>query len=231
MNITIKIEAVELVEALNNLADAIASRGTAEEVKPKTSRKKKEPAAEKPQPVEQPQPQPEPIPEPIPVEQPEPIQPPTIQTPIQPQSATCGTCETFTPDNTLQSVGHCENPAGQNVNGWTPTDANCNAYTPQPVQQPTVVPTAPSVQQPIQQPVQTPVQQQPQVTPPSVVPTTPTTYKLSDIQLAAQQLMDAGKQQELRNLLNSFGVQALVKLPPEQYANFATQLRAMGARI
>ena len=235
MEIKIKIEAVELVEALNKLAEAIAGQSTqVEEVKPKTSRKKKEPAAEKPQPVEQPQPQPEPIPEPIPVEQPEPIQPPTIQTPIQPQPATCGTCETFTSDTALHSVGKCGNPAGQNVNGWTPTDnTSCNAYTPPPVQQ-TIIPTTP--QPPVQEttpqsiiPTKPPAQ--PQTAPPSPLPTQTPTYKLSDIQLAAQQLMDAGKQQELRNLLTSFGVQALVKLPPEQYANFAAQLRAMGARI
>jgi hypothetical protein len=185
------------------------SKNETDEVKTKSSRKKKE-SAEKVHTAEtQPESQ-------MPIQQqaiqhsePEP----------QPQPATCGTCETFTSDTALHSVGKCDNPAGQNVNGWTPTDnTSCNAYTPPPVQ--TIIPTTPQ-----------PVQQQPQAAPPPVVPTTPTTYKLSDIQLAAQQLMDAGKQQELRNLLTSFGVQALVKLPPEQYANFATQLRAMGARI
>ena len=106
-----------------------------------------------------------------------------------------------------------------------PQPQTCNDFTPQPVQQ-TIIPTDPPVQQ---QPVQ-----QLQITPqpaPTVIPTQAPTYKLSDIQLAAQQLMDAGKQQELRQLLTSFGVQALVKLSPEQYAGFAAQLRVMGARI
>ncbi|MPN41310.1 hypothetical protein SDC9_188853 [bioreactor metagenome] len=54
---------------------------------------------------------------------------------------------------------------------------------------------------------------------------------MEQLAVAATQLVDAGRRQELVNLLTSFGVQALTTLPKEQYGNFATQLRAMGAKI
>ena len=48
---------------------------------------------------------------------------------------------------------------------------------------------------------------------------------------AASQLMDAGKQNELVQLLGQFGVQALTALPQEQYGTFATKLRELGANL
>lgn len=92
---------------------------------------------------------------------------------------------------------------------------------------------APVQQQPMQpqQPLQ-PVQMQPQQTlPATAVPTTAPTYSVEQLAVAATQLMDAGRKNELVALLGSFGVQALTMLPKEQYGNFATQLRAMGAKI
>lgn len=90
-------------------------------------------------------------------------------------------------------------------------------------------------------PVQGQVQQQPvmvQVEPiqqsmqaPTAVPTQLQTYTMEQLAVAATQLVDAGRRTELVNLLTSFGVQALTALPKEQYGNFATQLRAMGAKI
>lgn len=225
MKCIIELNSSELIKVINNgilleLAEATSKADEAakvageiinqEQTKEETKTKNKK---KKAQTAEPPEPQPEPNPDP------------------QPQPQTCGTCETFTPDTVLESVGKCDNPAGQNINGWVPVDnTNCNAHIPPPVQQ-TIIPTAPPVQQTIIPTTPTTPVQQPIQPPPPVVPTQAPSYKLSDIQLAAQQLMDAGKQQELRNLLTSFGVQALVKLPPEQYANFAAQLRAMGARI
>lgn len=210
INNGILLELAEATSKTDNTAKNVAeiinqeqqSKNETEEVKTKSSRKKNE-SAEKVHTVET---------------QPE------SQMPIQQQAI-----QHSEPEPQPQPA-----TAGQNVNGWTPTDnTNCNAYTPPPVQQ-TIIPTTP--QPPVQEttpqsiiPTKPPAQ--PQTAPPSPLPTQTPTYKLSDIQLAAQQLMDAGKQQELRNLLTSFGVQALVKLPPEQYANFAAQLRAMGARI
>lgn len=67
--------------------------------------------------------------------------------------------------------------------------------------------------------------------PESVPVTAPQTYTQEQLAVAATQLMDAGRQPELISLLAAFGVQALTQLPKEQYGNFATQLRAMGARI
>lgn len=59
----------------------------------------------------------------------------------------------------------------------------------------------------------------------------PCTYTIEQIQTACAPLMDAGKQQELINLLSQFGVQSLPQLPKEQYGAFATALRGMGAKI
>lgn len=43
--------------------------------------------------------------------------------------------------------------------------------------------------------------------------------------------MDAGKVNDLMNLLHSYGVQAVLDLKPEQLGSFATALREMGAKI
>lgn len=96
------------------------------------------------------------------------------------------------------------------------------ASTQQPMQQqaPAPVPTAPPVQQ------QVPVQQAPQP-----VPTSAPTYDMNQLAVAATQLMDAGKQSELLQLLSAFGVQALMQLPQEQYGAFATKLRELGAKL
>lgn len=90
------------------------------------------------------------------------------------------------------------------------------AQPPQPV-----APTEPTQQAPVQapQPSQAPVQTQ--------IPT----YTQQDLALAATQLMDSGKQQDVLNLIASFGVQALTQLPQEQFGNFATALRTLGAKI
>lgn len=107
--------------------------------------------------------------------------------------------------------------------------------TQQPVQVPTQQPVqqqpAPTQQQvPTQQPAQQvqpaqPVQQQ-------QVPTQQAqTYTIDELGKASALLMDAGKQQDLVNLLGQFGVQALTQLPESQYGAFATALRGLGAQI
>lgn len=123
------------------------------------------------------------------------------------------------------------------------------AYTPpaQPAQQqpqyPQGVPTQqpyqqqpqqyqPPFPQPDQQQAPTQQQQAPTQAPQGAVPTSASQYTLEQLAVAATQLMDAGRQQELVNMLNhSFGVQALTQLPKEQYGAFATKLREMGAKI
>lgn len=103
-----------------------------------------------------------------------------------------------------------------------------------PVSTPTLV--TDSAQQAQQQPVasqhhgvQQPTAQQ--QTAPQAVPTSAPSYTMEQIAVASTQLMDAGKRNELLQLLASFGVQALSSLPQEQYGAFATKLREMGASI
>ncbi|WP_188732770.1 hypothetical protein [Oceanobacillus neutriphilus] len=83
--------------------------------------------------------------------------------------------------------------------------------------------SVPTQQAPVQQ-QQAPQQQQ-------TVPTTPTSYTQDQLAVAAQHLMDQGKQNDLFGLLNQFGVQALTQLPQDQYGNFATKLRELGANL
>ena len=82
-------------------------------------------------------------------------------------------------------------------------------------------------------PVQTPGQAAAQSLPTqgATVPTTAQTYTMEQLAVAATQIVDAGRRIELVGLLNSFGVQALTALPKDQYGAFATQLRALGAKI
>ena len=65
----------------------------------------------------------------------------------------------------------------------------------------------------------------------ATVPTTVQTYTMEQLAVAATQIVDAGRRTELVGLLSSFGVQALTALPKDQYGAFATQLRALGAKI
>lgn len=96
-----------------------------------------------------------------------------------------------------------------------------------PVQQPPAQPTQAAPQAaPIQQPApQQPVPQQ------QAVPTSNVTYTMEQLAVAATQLMDQGKRNEITQLLATFGVQALTALPQEQYGAFATSLRGLGANI
>ena len=69
-------------------------------------------------------------------------------------------------------------------------------------------------------------------TPPPTVPGTGApTYTLDQISRAGASLVDAGKMQQLLELLGRYGVQAVTQLQPEQYGAFATELRALGAQI
>lgn len=81
-----------------------------------------------------------------------------------------------------------------------------------------------------------PVQQIPPVqTPPAPVPQpaqpTGINYTLEQLSAAAAPLMDAGRIQDLFALLQKYSVQAITQLKPELYGQFATDLRAMGAKI
>lgn len=96
-------------------------------------------------------------------------------------------------------------------------------------------PTA-SVQQPTQ-PVtpQAPTAPTTTVAPETDAPTKPiptqgVKYTMADLAEAAADLMDTNLE-GLRELLNSFGVEALPKLPEDKYPEFAAGLRALGGNI
>jgi len=101
-----------------------------------------------------------------------------------------------------------------------------------PIQQPV---QAVPVQQPVQtQPVQAvPVQSVPVQTQPvqTVVPVAEKTYTLEDLQRASSTLVQAGKIQILKGLLEEFNSSALTSIPLEQYGAFALRLRELGAAI
>lgn len=83
------------------------------------------------------------------------------------------------------------------------------------------VPTAPAVPAASQTP---PAQN-------AAVPTSTAGYTRDDLAKAAITLMDSGRQAELQQLLQGFGVASLPELPAERYGEFATALRTMGAPI
>ncbi len=99
-----------------------------------------------------------------------------------------------------------------------------------PVQAPQSVPTT-APQPPVQAPQPVAPTEPTQQVPQAPVQTQIPTYTQQDLALAATQLMDSGKQQDVLNLIASFGVQALTQLPQEQFGNFATALRTLGAKI
>ena len=63
------------------------------------------------------------------------------------------------------------------------------------------------------------------------VPTSNPGFSMDQLAVAATQLMDAGKREEIISLLSTFNVQALTGLPKDQYGAFATSLRGMGAKL
>lgn len=100
----------------------------------------------------------------------------------------------------------------------------------QPVQQAPVQSEAPVQQTPVPlAPVQNAAPAAPAQQP--AVPTSARTYTLDELAGAAMTLMDKGMQVQLQELLAGYGVDALPMLPAEQYGNFATALRGMGAQI
>lgn len=115
---------------------------------------------------------------------------------------------------------------------------NVEPFKDSPVQQ-TQVPTQQTVQsvpvqtapvQTVQQtiPIQQPVQTQPVQT---AVPVAEKTYTLEDLQRASSTLVQAGKIQILKDLLEEFNSPALTSIPLEQYGTFALRLRELGAAI
>lgn len=146
----------------------------------------------------------------------------------------------FTPEvqNFLSNLTMLANGANSNIE--VPTNQTPVQTVPevQPqVQQAPVsaVPTAPVVpqQQTMTQIPQQQYQQQPPVQQPPVqaVPTSAPAYDMNQLAVAATQLVDAGKRNELLSILAKFGVQALTDLNQDYYGAFATELRQLGAQI
>lgn len=123
-----------------------------------------------------------------------------------------------------------------------PTAPVTNPATPP--MNPPVAPTAQAPTQPAAPPVNNPVAHtaMPGAAPVSNAPAgnyaapgvplaQPPQYTFDQIMAAGAMLMDAGKVNDLMNLLHSFGVQAVMDLKPEQLGAFATALRNLGAKI
>ena len=141
-----------------------------------------------------------------------------------------------TPDEMLHEMGHCVTqpynltpvPQGSPTTAPVQPTAPQNSLsgTPAPVQPTATQATSAAAQMPRITPTATPA---PAVTP--AVPTTEPAYKLDDLSRAGIQLVEAGKQPQLLELLAQFGVDSLPALPAEQYGAFATALRGLGASI
>lgn len=89
---------------------------------------------------------------------------------------------------------------------------------------------APPVTVPVDQPVQQPVQQ-PIQAPPVGIPTSNVNYTNEQLAVAMTSLVDAGKMDAVRALLNRFNAPSLMQLPKEMYGAFANELRQMGAKL
>lgn len=107
--------------------------------------------------------------------------------------------------------------------GETKTAAAINQPSATP--QPTVPQTAPAAS------VTPPVSVTPQAPAVPAPTTSAIPYSLEQLALAAAPLMDAGKANELTELMKSFGVASLQQLPTDRYGEFAAAIRTMGARI
>lgn len=125
----------------------------------------------------------------------------------------------LTPDEPLPVASYptAPTPAPVSPAPVTPTQ------TPAPTATPPVAAPAPTVGQTSAAPGNTPA--------PTVPVTGAPTYTLDQISRAGASLVDAGKMQQLLELLGRYGVQAVTQLQPEQYGAFATELRALGAQI
>ena len=86
--------------------------------------------------------------------------------------------------------------------------------------------TAPVSAAPVAVPVAAPVRD---AAPAPVAPAPQYTPEM--IQLATAPLIDAGKGEQLKGLLSKYGVMRVSDIPRDALGAFATDLRALGARI
>lgn len=138
-------------------------------------------------------------------------------------------CNQFGADSKhIDNAGTINMGVGGNTQPATPT-APVNP-TPAPVATPaqTATPIAPTVPVATPAPTVTPVAN---VAPAPAVPTSAPQYTLDMIATAGSALIDAGKMDQLMQLLGKFGVASLTELAPESYGAVANELRALGAAI
>lgn len=150
-------------------------------------------------------------------------------------------CNQFGADNKhIDNVGTINMGVGGNTQPATPT-APVNP-TPAPVATPAQAPGAPLSATPAQTatpiaptvPVAAPAPAAApaaNVAPAPAVPTSAPQYTLDMIATAGSALIDAGKMDQLMQLLGKFGVVSLTELAPESYGAVANELRALGAAI
>lgn len=67
--------------------------------------------------------------------------------------------------------------------------------------------------------------------PQATVPTGQAAYSFEQIQLACAKVSQAGERNELKELINGFGLNSLLELKEEQYNDFVLKLREIGGTI
>lgn len=120
-------------------------------------------------------------------------------------------------------------PQPQGYAPANPTPAATSAVTAQ--TNAPVAPQAGPTSAPPSNPTTAPASTYPSNPPTGVPVTAPPQYTIDQIMKAGATLMDAGRVDDLMNLLHSFGVMAVTDLKPEQLGAFATALRQLGAKI
>lgn len=102
---------------------------------------------------------------------------------------------------------------------------------PAPVPTPAAAPAAPVMATAAPAPAVSPSNPVAPVAPVAAPAPAPTAYTMDDLGRAGATLIDAGKMPQLIALLGKFGVQAVTQLKPEQFAAFADELKALGAKF
>ena len=135
----------------------------------------------------------------------------------------------LTPDEPLPVASYPTAPVAPPVAPVSPAPVT---PTPAPAPAAPVVVPSPSPTPVTNAPTAGPTSAAPGNTPAPAVPVAGApTYTLDQISRAGASLVDAGKMQQLLELLGRYGVQAVTQLKPEQYGAFATELRGLGAQI
>ena len=107
---------------------------------------------------------------------------------------------------------------------------SCRSENVNPTTAPVPAQNVPTIATAVPTPAPAPVQTTVVPTAPAV-PTSAPQYTLDMIATAGSALIDAGKMEQLMQLLGRFGVSSLTELAPDKYGAVANELRAMGAAI